>query len=176
MQTTTGAADQVGQLVQRVPRVERLTVNPPALTPAQERVLALVAEFPGMTIRQLTTPLGSSHATVTYHLSLLVRKGLLVRERDGREVRHYLADDGRPTRYLTALSRHPGKRAILIFLASQSTNLSVNKMARQLGLPFGFLKRTLMALDRQGLIRLESRNFRYFVHVEPALRAFSWDS
>jgi predicted ArsR family transcriptional regulator len=163
-------------IVRRPASIERLQVDTPPLTPGQERVVALLTEFPGMTIRQLAKPLGSSHATATYHLSLLVRKGMLVRERDGREVRHYLAHDGRPTRYLTALARHPAKRAIVTFLASQSTNLSVNKMASQLGLPFGFLKRTLLALDRQGLIRLESRNFRYFVHVQPALRSFSWDA
>lgn len=154
------------------PEPTKLSIDPPALTPAQERVLALVAEHPGSTIRQLTKPLGSSHATVTYHLTLLVRKGFLVRERDGREVRHYLANAGRPTQYLDALSREPRKRAILILLANQTTTVSVNRMARQLSLPFGFLKRTLQALERQGLVRLESRSLRYSVHVEPALRAF----
>lgn len=162
------------QSVQR-PAATRLVIDPPALTPAQQRVMALVSENPGQTIRQLTKPLGSSHATVTYHLALLVRRGLLVRERDGREVRHFVANAGRSTQYIEALNREPRKRAILVLLASQKTNLSINHMARQLGLPFGFLKRTLIALERQGLVRLESRSFRYSVHVEPALLAFKWD-
>jgi len=156
-------------------KVGGVLILPPMLSEPQGRVMALVTEFPGITIRQLTLPLGASHATVTYHLAALVRKGLLVRQRDGREVRHYLASEGKPSQYLSALCRDPAKRAIVLFLASQDTNLSVNKMARQLGLPFGFLKRTLMGLDRAGLIRLEARNFRYFVVVLPPLRAFRWD-
>ena len=153
---------------------DRIVVDMPPLSAPQARLLALITEFPGMTIRQLTKPLGSSHATVTYHLMALARKGLLVRERDGREVRHYVSREGRPAQYLAALARNPAKRAILVFLAGQTTNLSVNKMAQQLGMPFGFVKRTLLALDQRGLIRLEARNFRYFVSVLPALRTHAF--
>lgn len=156
-------------------RRERLAVDAPQLSEAQARVLALVTEFPGMTIRQLTKPVGSSHATVTYHLMALARKGLLVRERDGREVRHYVSHEGRPAQYLAALSRNPTKRAILVFLANQTTTLSVNQMAQQLGMPFGFVKRTLMALDQRSLIRVEVKNFRYFVSVLPALRSHAFE-
>ena len=144
----------------------------PKLTQTQTRLLALLLESPGMTIRQLTTPMASSHATVTYHLAVLVRKSILVRERDGRNVRHYPAARGRSTQYLEALYREPRKRAILLLLVQPTGNVSVNKMAKQLQVPFGFLKRTLIALERQGFVRLEAKGVRYTVHIQPPLRAY----
>lgn len=156
---------------------ERLRQNPSTAKPSklsapQTRLLSLLIERPGMTIRELTTPMGATHATVTYHLGVLVRKGMLVRERDGRDVRHYIPHRGRANQYIEAMYREPRKRAILLLLAERSASVSVNAMAKQLQVPFGFLKRTLVALDRQGFVRLETKAFRFTVHVQPTLRSF----
>lgn len=148
------------------------TVAPPALTPAQEKVQALIALQPGLTIRQVAVRLGVSHATTTYHLGVMVRKGLLLRQRDGREVRHFLnSGSGSTDQFVEALYRDARKRKVIEFLAAREVALSINKMALHLGLPFGYLKRTLQQLEAQGLVALPSVCMRYYVEVRPQLRS-----
>ena len=154
------------------PRASPPVVAPPALTPAQEKVQALIALQPGLTIRQVAVRLGVSHATTTYHLGVMVRKGLLLRQRDGREVRHFLnSGSGSTDQFVEALYRDARKRKVIEFLAAREVALSINKMALHLGLPFGYLKRTLQQLETQGLVALPSVCMRYYVEVRPQLRS-----
>lgn len=145
-------------------------MEPPALTPTQEKVQALIAANPGLTIRQVAVRMGVSHATTTYHLGVLVRKGVLARQRDGREVRHFLNSANNADQFLEALFRDERKRKIIEFLAAREVALSINKMAVQLELPFGYLKRTLLQLQTQGLVALPSVCMRYYVEVRPQLK------
>ena len=148
-------------------------VDLPLLTPAQERIIAVARDAPGLTIREMALRVGVSHATMTYHLGLLSRKGLLSRERDGREVRHYPMGLERRKLAIEALCRDPRKRQVFDFLASQPIAMSIHRMAVSLGLPFGYLKRTLVQFEKQGLVQLHRARFRYIVHTAPGLHRVS---
>jgi DNA-binding MarR family transcriptional regulator len=136
------------------------------------RYLALVQDQPGITIRQAARRLGLSHATSTYHLGRLVLDGHLARVRDGREVRFFPAGQHTPSTYLRALLADPRKRRIAELLREPGAQrLTLNEMARVLGIRFGYLKRTLQQLERSSLVRLDRHGSRYFVRPLDALLA-----
>lgn len=145
------------------PRPLPAFVDLPVLTGAQERILAYTRASPGLTIRDMAKAIGVSHATMTHHLGLLVRKGMLARDRDGREVRHYPVGTERRKLTIEALCRDPRKRMVYEFLASEPDAMSINRMAQKLQLPFGYLKRTLEQFEKQGLVTLHRARFRYMV-------------
>lgn len=145
-------------------------VDLPVLTNAQERILAYARASPGLTIRDMAKGLGVSHATMTHHLGLLVRKGMLARDRDGREVRHYPVGTERRKLTIEALCRDPRKRLVYEFLAGAPDAMSINRMAQKLQMPFGYLKRTLEQFEKQGLVTLYRARFRYLVFVGAPLQ------
>lgn len=148
--------------------------NRSGLTPGQERVLGVVDASPGITIVEAAKLLGCSHATATYHLNLLARRGLVSGRRDGREVRHFVAGlTSDPQSWLTAICRDARKQAVVLLLASPQMPMTLNDMARRLGLPFGSLKRTVLQFQAQSLADLERRGFRYVVRPKPALISFA---
>lgn len=139
-----------------------------ALTPTQARVYRLLETRPGLTIIEAARLLGCTHATATYHLNLLLQRGLIECQRDGREMRHFMLGQTRqPDLYLQALCRDPRREAVVRFLASMTAPLTLNELAGRLGQPFGFVKRTLAQLQGEGLVRVERQRFRYV--VQPGL-------
>lgn len=143
-----------------------------SLTPSQERVLQLVATHPGLTIMEASRLLGCTHATATYYLNLLLQRGHIECQRDGREVRHFTVggeQDG--SRYMQALCRDPRRNALIHHLAGLTTVATFNEVARALGVPFGFAKRTLEQLEGQGLAHVERRRIWHLVRPTPQLVA-----
>lgn len=138
--------------------------------PTSARVLAHVAANPGATIRQVAVALGFSHATSSYHLQSLVRNGLACRVSDGRDVRFFPAGQYSVASHLRVLVSDPPKLQVARFLvesADRLPDLTLNETARRLGLPFGFLKRTLLQFERIGFVYLSRRGVRYIVSPVP---------
>lgn len=135
---------------------------------SQARILDLLRETPGVTIQQVAQLLACSHPNATYHLDALRRKGLIVREREGRSVRHYLGQSEPQTHLRVAALRTDERlRAVLDCLSqTRAKDVTINGVATQLNLPYGFLKRSLLRLQQHGLIELNRRNFRYSISVK----------
>jgi DNA-binding MarR family transcriptional regulator len=140
------------------------------LTPAQARTYGLVLAQPGLTIMEAAKLLGCTHATATYHLNLLLQRGFIACQRDGREVRHFTtAGDRNGSQYLQALCRDPRRDAVARHVAGLLAPASVNEVARALGITFGFAKRTLAQFEADGLVRIERRRIWYLVSPTPRL-------
>lgn len=139
------------------------------LSPAQQKILDIVKAFPGITIQDVAKQCGCSHPTSAYHLSALARRGHIRRSRDGRAVRHYAAA-GTVTgdaQYVAALERDERRRRIIAFIRSaELANVSINQIRSRLGLPYGLIKRTLLQLERQGLIALVPGRYTYVIELK----------
>lgn len=134
------------------------------MSDVQQKAYGVVAESPGLTITGLAKHLGCSHSTATHHLNTLASLRIVVRERDGRTVRHYVPHHSRDTTVrLQALVNQDRYADLIRLLAShQHTEaLSINKLAKQLGVPFNSLKVILCNLEAEGLIEMERRKGRY---------------
>lgn len=143
-----------------------------ALTPAQSRVYNLVLGQPGLTIMQAARLLGCTHATATYHLNLLLQRGYIQCQRDGREVRHFTTQTQRDgSLYLQALCRDPRRSALAHHVAALAMPATVNEVARAVQVPFGLAKRTLAQLQAEDLVRIERRRIWYLVMPTPRLVA-----
>lgn len=141
-----------------------------SLTPVQARTYALVTSQPGLTIMEAARLLGCTHATATYHLNLLLQRGFIQCQRDGREVRHFTTGDHTGSLYLQALCRDPRRGAVARHVAGLLAPASVNEVARALQVTFGFAKRTLAQFEADGLVHIERRRIWYLVSPTPKLR------
>ncbi|MDN7025855.1 winged helix-turn-helix transcriptional regulator [Methanoculleus sp. FWC-SCC1] len=56
-------------------------------------IIDVVAGNPGISRQEIGSAVGISGPSVSWHVGRLEREGILVRQRDGSTVRHYLADD-----------------------------------------------------------------------------------
>lgn len=138
------------------------------LSLAQAQVLAFVEEFPGITIQDIAVKYGCSHPTAAYHLSMLAKRGLLRRSRDGRSLRHYAVTSrtGGDAQYLAALERDERRRRIIDFLRTEDlSNVSINQIRERLQLPYGLIRRTLVQLEKQGLVTLHARRYTYLIEL-----------
>lgn len=134
--------------------------------PTAARVLALITANPGATIRQVALALGFSHATCSYHLQALMRNGLASRVTDGREVRFFPAGQYSVLSHLRVLVADPMKGAVARFVAEHRDalpSMTLNEVARRLGVRFGFLKRTMLQFERIGFVCIERRGAFYVV-------------
>ncbi len=132
----------------------RTSVDPSPLTPAQQNVYAVLRRLPGATIQDVARELGLGHTTATYHLNCLTERGSVHRERDGRAMRHFLTQGASArTTYVDALMRDDRKRRIINHLASgRADGCTVNKLAKSVKLPYGFVRRTLNQLVERGYV------------------------
>lgn len=143
-----------------------------ALSIAQKAIVDLVRTSPGCTIQDIAEHCKCSHPTAAYHLTMLTRRGVVRRHRDGRAVRHYVAAAGAlgELQYLAALERDERRRQIIQFLRTQDlANLSINQMRARLGFSYGLIKRTLLQLERQGLIALRAGSYTYQIELRGPL-------
>jgi predicted transcriptional regulator len=134
--------------------------------PTSARVLAQVTSHPGITIRQVAIALGYSHATCSYHLQSLVRNGKASRVNDGREVRFFPAGQYSVLSHLRVLVADPPKKAVARFVAEHREELpgmTLNEVAKRVGLRFGALKRTMLQFERIGFVYIGRRGTRYLV-------------
>lgn len=134
-------------------------------------LVALLASRPGSTIQDVADSLACTHPTASYHLNALVRMGLIVREREGRVVRHYPSSTGpaKEAKMQAILGQARARAAIEYLVAHEKSPDTVNRIAGRLGLPYGYTKRLLAYLEKNGWVRLERRDYRYQVRVLPTL-------
>lgn len=127
------------------PEASDAGVDPCELSDAQRPVHDVVERLPGATIQDVARDLSLGHTTATYHLTCLTERGFVRQERDGRALRHFLVGHQNSTHaYVDALLRDERKRSILTFLASgDADGHTVNRIAKALRLPYGFVRRTL---------------------------------
>lgn len=138
-----------------------------SLSAMQKRFLACVRDHPGTTIQAAATRVGVGHSTATFHLWALRKLGLVVQQREGRELRHFPEAPSR-TSYLASLAADPRKRQVLAALATQAVErMTINQLARAVDLPFPFVKRLLGNLQALGLVHLDRHNFRYTIRLDP---------
>lgn len=142
------------------------------LPPTQGTILGLVEESPGITIRQVAIVLRVSHTTASYHLQALSALGLIQPLRDGREVRHFmLTSESSRDSHLHALMRDSRAGHLVRFICSNPVErMTISSVARQAGMPFGFVRRTLLKLQDMHLVTLARGHYRYTLKVQAHLR------
>jgi DNA-binding IclR family transcriptional regulator len=126
-----------------------------------------VALHPGLTVGRAAGVLSVSHSTASYQLRALTRLGLVEQLRDGRELRHFLLPRGSSqAAYVAALMRDAKVRRLLEFLGRHDVaRMTINQVAKEAGVAFGFARRTLLRLQEMGLVRLERRSYRYTIQL-----------
>ncbi len=70
-----------------------LTVSDALGNPVRRQIVLLLAENPGMTIRQLARTIGVGLGNLASHILILERVGLVREVRAGRRVRLYVNED-----------------------------------------------------------------------------------
>lgn len=145
------------------------------LTPVRQEVLQFVRSRPGATIRDVAVRLAVSHSTATYHLLALQRLGVLSQQRVGREMRHFAGGQPPgPGERLRSFLEDPRTTALVDVLVRDGVErLTMNQVAHEAGVPFGYAKRTLRHLQDMGFVTLERRNYRYTIRVLAPLREAS---
>lgn len=142
------------------------------LTDAQRTVFDVLERMPGATIQDVARTLSLGHTTATYHLTCLSARGLVRPERDGRAVRHFLSDQqDEPGAYVDALLRDERKGRVLRLLASgRADGCTVNRLAKSVRLPYGFVRRTLDQLVDRGYVEVLRHRGWHQVRARPLLR------
>ncbi len=145
---------------------------PQELTAAQQTVYAVLERLPGATIQDVAQALSLGHTTATYHLNCLTERGIVHPERDGRAVRHFLAarhEDA--AAYVGALLRDERKARVLSHLASGNADgCTVNRLAKHVHLPYGFVRRTLDQLLDRGYVDVVRHRGWHQVRARPLLQ------
>lgn len=125
------------------------------------RILRFVRNRPGASLQRVAEGLDLGHTTVRYHVTRLTAQGRLKRVREGREVRLFL-DDGDLLNRIAPVVRDPDRERILEYLADNPVpHLTINRIATDLGLEFGFVKRTLEHLVNLDVLEMERIMGRY---------------
>ncbi len=138
------------------------------LSPSQRHIVDMLEEYPGATILLVSKWLQCTHSSAAYHLTALANRQIIVRERDGRKVRHYAAHsrDARHDLRLQALCRDENRYRIIEYLATNRLEMmTINRMAKALGVGFGLFKRTVIQLENEGYVECSRRRGRYSIRT-----------
>jgi predicted transcriptional regulator len=139
------------------------------MSTTRKRIFQFIAENPGSTIQLVAASMRLSHTTASHHLATMCREGLLIREKEGRSVRHYSPQkESRDSRLHPFLADGRCRRAIDYLVAQPAVQRTVNEMATSLDLNHGYLLRALRNLDKHGFVRLIHPHTRYY--VQPTTR------
>lgn len=121
----------------------------------RRRLAGLVAQYPGLHVREAARQLGTSMALVEYHLALLSEAGLVDVQRDDRYARIYPVSGPRPTqaeRDLLAPLRERLPLRITLYLLDRGEPLKHGEMAQALGLGKSKLSFHLRKLEAAGIV------------------------
>lgn len=148
------------------PAAANLALDPPHHP--RHRILEEVGSRPGMSITDLAGATGLGHTTVCHHLGVLLRRGLIARERWGGSVRIFPATFSRTQRALVALARAGRTGDVLRALAAQP-RASPAALARELGLHRQAVQWHLARLEKAGVLRVdrEHRPYRLALTIRP---------
>lgn len=149
----------------------RLGPTKPAvpLGPRQERVLALLDQYPGLNIDELAGALGVQRTAAKHHVQALERRGMLVRVRQGRHLLHFPADLPPVERLVFTVFRVPSVRRVAeeVFL---DPSVSREALAERLEVTPRTVRRALGLLLRQGLMQVHQSSGQRTLHLHPQLR------
>lgn len=121
----------------------------------RRRLVALVAAYPGLHVREAARQLQTSTALIEYHLGLLAEAGLVEAKRDDRYVRIYPVSGPRPTtdeRRLLSLLREKLPLRITLFLLDRGEPVKHGEVADALKLGKSKLSFHLRKLEAAGLV------------------------
>lgn len=140
------------------------------LSKIQKEAYEVLTKHPGIMIKTLSEALGCTHSTATHHLNALVKNRLVVREREGRMVRHYLTHQvsDQSVRLETLLSTARTKRVFEYLVDNDPRGMSINQLACHLQIPFNSLKVILARMEDEKLLELERHRGRYRISPLPA--------
>lgn len=132
----------------------------PSLT-SRERILALVAEQPGLHLRELPRRLGLSLRAVRYHLDSMVHEDLVTAHRSGRFERWFTAGAfSSEERALISGLRVEGQRSILQCILRQGPSRFAS-LQKAVSVSSATLSHYLDRLTQDGLLELGSdRSYR----------------
>lgn len=137
----------------------------PTLSRTQQDIVTAVGTEPESSIRRVADELDMNHSTVQYNIRVLADRGIVRTRRVGRELRLFTGQKSRLGR-LAPIMRNPKRGLVLEYLADNRVgNISINRIATDLGLSFGLVKRTLVRLADIGVLDLERVRGRYRIDV-----------
>lgn len=139
----------------------RSTSPYPNLSATQRAILEYIGDRPGSSIQDICDELELAYSTVQYNVEGMTKTDVVKTFRLGRKVRVFKPGTGHVAR-ITMLLRNGGDRRILHYLAMAHVgNLSVNRIASDLDLTFGRVRRALGRFRRMGLIALDKVRGRF---------------
>lgn len=128
---------------------------------SRERILALVAEQPGLHLRELPRRLGLSLRAVRYHLETMAKEDSVISHRSGRFERWFAAGTFSPEdRALISALRVSRQRTILACLLREGS-MRFAALQKATTSPSATLVRDLQRLSAAGLVEVGSdRGYR----------------
>jgi DNA-binding transcriptional ArsR family regulator len=121
----------------------------------RRRLLATVASYPGLHVREAARQLGTSLALVEYHVGLLEEAGLVAVRRDDRYARLFAVQGPGPTedeRRVLGLLRAKLPLRITLYLLDRGESAKHGEVADALGLGKSKLSFHLRKLEAAGLV------------------------
>lgn len=121
---------------------------------SRRRMLELVRSRPGVHLREMERELGMGLGTLTYHLEVLVKAGMIRTEKEGNHVRYFISNDFKPKsqRTLSHL-RNRSSRSILIHALDRGS-IGLAQLGELTGLSPSTLNYHLNRLSSAGLVVL----------------------
>lgn len=143
-----------------------LALDPPGHP--RHRLVEYVHDRPGLSITDLAALTGLGHTTVCHHLGVLLRRGLVARERWGGAVRVFPATFSRTQRALVALSL-AGRTAGVLRALAANPRATPATLARELGIHRQAVQWHLARLEKAGVIRVDRdhRPYRLTLTIRP---------
>jgi predicted transcriptional regulator len=138
---------------------------------SRRRIYEFVREHPGAYVREIMTSLGMPQGQVTYHLSTLEERGLVVGAKEEYHRRYFLAGSvPREQRGLARFLKARVPRGILLALL-EAPGLQHGALAERLGIRPSTLTYHMKRLEQQGLVARDADGgqVRYRVADEAGL-------
>jgi predicted ArsR family transcriptional regulator len=144
---------------------------PPPRHPAQQRILAAVADRPGLCLQDLAKELGITRTATLHHVRRLAREGLIHTARHGRRVLHFQAAAQPPPTLLGLLHVHTAR--LVVELLSQDPGASWRKLAKQLGITPRAVRWHIRKLEGERALHVQPSRFGpgHVTVLSPALRS-----
>lgn len=141
-----------------------------SLKGTKARIFAIIKNQPGSTITAVAEAASCSHNNVARHLQSLCDLGLVVRDKQGRDVHHYCRFEHGPMQRVRSHLKDPQKARVIAHLTQNPTRQwNVNSLAREVDVHHAFLLRLLYRMSKQGLVEMIRPGSRYYVRTKSKL-------
>ncbi|MFH1404289.1 MAG: winged helix-turn-helix transcriptional regulator [Candidatus Altiarchaeota archaeon] len=131
---------------------------------ARKSIYEVVRRYAGSHFREIERKSGLSTGSVSYHLTYLVKKGLITEEKDGNISRYYPKEFKSENTQLLGLLRQERIRKILLFLISHE-NCNQEDIVEFIGLSASTVSWHLKKLVKNNVVNAikEGRKTRYHI-------------